>query len=101
MLPQFYSGDDDPASRRSRRIGYTGPHERCRPRAQVCPTHLARPRDCRRRRPVADRRFPAFSQGIVSPLDVALDVVVAVVLTLLVGWHIAFIPTFLIEALPF
>ena len=31
----------------------------------------------------------------------ALDVVVAIVLTLLVGWHIAFIPSFIIKALPF
>lgn len=45
--------------------------------------------------------LPAFVEGFASPLDAALDVVVAVVLTLLVGWHIAFIPTFIIKALPF
>ena len=45
--------------------------------------------------------FPAFAQGIASPLDAGLDVVVALLLVLLVGWHIAFLPTFLIEALPF
>jgi hypothetical protein len=45
--------------------------------------------------------FPMFSEGIVSPLNAGLDVVVGVTLVLLVGWHIAFIPTFIIEALPF
>ena|SRR5579872_724 len=45
--------------------------------------------------------FPVLSEGFVSPLDAGLDVVVAVALTLLVGWHIAFIPTFIIKALPF
>lgn len=45
--------------------------------------------------------FPMFSEGIASPLNVGLDVAVGVALVLLVGWHIAFIPTFIIEALPF
>jgi hypothetical protein len=40
-------------------------------------------------------------EGFVSPFDAVLDVIVAVVLTLLVGWHIAFIPSFIIKALPF
>jgi len=31
----------------------------------------------------------------------AIDVPVAIALTLLVGWHIAFIPSFLIKLLPF
>jgi hypothetical protein len=44
--------------------------------------------------------FPAFAAGFASPLDIALDVVMAAVLTLLVGWHIAFIPSFIIKALP-
>jgi hypothetical protein len=35
------------------------------------------------------------------PLNEGLDVVVAVALTFLIGWHIAFIPTFIIESLPF
>ena len=44
--------------------------------------------------------FPAFSQGGASPFDAALDVIVGTVLILLVGWHIAFVPTFIIEMLP-
>ena len=44
---------------------------------------------------------PVFSEGIASPLNVVLDIVTGVLLVLLVGWHIAFIPTFIIEALPF
>jgi hypothetical protein len=45
--------------------------------------------------------FFALSEGFASPFDAALDVVVAIVLTLLIGWHIAFIPSFIIKALPF
>jgi hypothetical protein len=45
--------------------------------------------------------FPMFSEGIASPLNAGLDVAVGVTLVLLVGWHIAFIPTFIIESLPF
>jgi hypothetical protein len=44
--------------------------------------------------------FPVLSEGFASPLDAVLDAVVAVLLTLLVGWHIAFIPSFIIKALP-
>ena len=45
--------------------------------------------------------FPAFLEGFASPLDAALDVVAAIALTVLVGWHIAFLPSFIIKALPF
>src|SRR5580704_1248377 len=45
--------------------------------------------------------MPLFAEGIASPVNDALDVVVAVVLILLVGWHIAFIPTFVVKVLPF
>jgi hypothetical protein len=45
--------------------------------------------------------FPLFSEGIVSPLNVGLDVLVCGLLIFLVGWHIAFLPTFIIEQLPF
>jgi hypothetical protein len=41
--------------------------------------------------------FPVFSPGLASPLDAGLDVAVAVLMVLLVGWHVAFIPTFIIE----
>ena len=45
--------------------------------------------------------MPFFSEGFASPANDVLDVVVALVLILLVGWHIAFIPTFIIKMLPF
>jgi len=44
--------------------------------------------------------FPLFSAGFLSPLNTALDVLVAVVLIGLLGWHIAFLPTFILEQLP-
>lgn len=37
----------------------------------------------------------------MSPVNAGLDVVVAICLILLVGWHIAFLPTFIVEQLPF
>jgi hypothetical protein len=43
---------------------------------------------------------PVMAEGFMSPFSDALDAVVAVVLTLLVGWHIAFVPSFLIKMLP-
>jgi hypothetical protein len=45
--------------------------------------------------------FPAFSAGVFSPVNDALDVAVCIALTLLVGWHIAFVPTFIIKEIPF
>ncbi len=45
--------------------------------------------------------FPAFLEGLASPFEAALDMVVCAVLTWLVGWHIAFLPSFLVEGLPF
>ena len=45
--------------------------------------------------------FPFFFEGILSPLNVALDILVCGLLIVLVGWHIAFLPTFIIEQLPF
>lgn len=44
--------------------------------------------------------FPFFAEGIASPLDVALDLVVCVLLTRLVGWHYAFLPGFILEMVP-
>jgi hypothetical protein len=34
--------------------------------------------------------FPLFSEGMLSPLNVALDVLVCGLLIVLVGWHIAY-----------
>src|SRR3974390_213621 len=44
--------------------------------------------------------LPLFIEGALSPADAVLDAVVAVVLVRLLGWHWAFLPTLLIEALP-
>jgi hypothetical protein len=44
---------------------------------------------------------PAVFQGALSPLDDLLDVAVCVILILLVGWHIAFLPSFIVKVAPF
>lgn len=43
---------------------------------------------------------PLFAEGVLSPADAMLDALVAVVLVRLLGWHWAFLPTLMIEALP-
>ena len=44
--------------------------------------------------------FPLFGAGALSPLDDLLDVAVAWLLTKLLGWHWAFLPTFVAELVP-
>jgi hypothetical protein len=44
--------------------------------------------------------FPMMLWGAVSPLDDIIDGVVALVLMALLGWHLAFLPSFLIKLLP-
>jgi hypothetical protein len=44
--------------------------------------------------------FPFFAEGGVSPLDSALDLVVAFMLIRLLGWHWAFLPSMVVEVLP-
>jgi hypothetical protein len=44
--------------------------------------------------------LPLFAAGGLSPADDVLDLVVAVVLIRLLGWHWAFLPTLLAEAVP-
>ena len=44
--------------------------------------------------------FPAFAGGWVSPLNDALDIVVALLMVRLVGWHLAFLPTLVAELVP-
>ena len=44
--------------------------------------------------------IPMFAEGALSPVDAVLDAVVAVALVRLLGWHWAFLPTLMIEALP-
>jgi hypothetical protein len=43
---------------------------------------------------------PYFAEGAISPFDFVLDIVVGALLVLLVGWHIAFLPSAIIELLP-
>jgi cellulose synthase/poly-beta-1,6-N-acetylglucosamine synthase-like glycosyltransferase len=44
--------------------------------------------------------FPFFAEGFASPANVAVDLIVAAVLTKLIGWHIAFVPSFIVEMMP-
>ena len=44
--------------------------------------------------------FPAFMEGFLSPVNDVLDLVVAIVLIRLLGWHWAFLPSFLSEMIP-
>src|SRR5690242_5199324 len=44
--------------------------------------------------------FPLFLEGAFSPAEIGLDLVVAVVLSRLLGWHWAFFPTFAAELIP-
>lgn len=44
--------------------------------------------------------FPLFAPGFISPVDDALDVLVCVLLTWLVGWHYSFLPSFVVKVLP-
>jgi CDP-diglyceride synthetase len=41
-----------------------------------------------------------FAEGFASPLNDVMDVVVCIILTALLGWHIAFIPSFLVKLIP-
>jgi hypothetical protein len=45
--------------------------------------------------------FPLFMSGALSPFADLLDVAIAVVMVRLVGWHWAFLPTFVMELIPF
>ncbi|HET7497137.1 MAG TPA: hypothetical protein VFM00_02470 [Candidatus Eisenbacteria bacterium] len=44
--------------------------------------------------------LPAFGEGLASPAADALDIVVALGMTVLLGWHFAFLPTALAEIVP-
>ena len=44
--------------------------------------------------------FPLFAEGAISPADVVLDVAVATVLSRLLGWHWAFLPSLAAELVP-
>ena len=45
--------------------------------------------------------LPAFSPGIASPVNDALDFVVGAALVILLGWHWALLPTLIAELIPF
>ena len=45
--------------------------------------------------------FPFFVEGFTSALNDALDVVVCVILVRLIGWNPLFLPTIVVELLPF
>ena len=44
--------------------------------------------------------LPLFGEGGLSPADTLLDLAAGVVLTKLLGWHWAFLPTFAAELIP-
>jgi hypothetical protein len=44
--------------------------------------------------------LPMFAEGVLSPADTALDLAAAAILTKLLGWHWAFLPTFAAELIP-
>jgi hypothetical protein len=43
---------------------------------------------------------PFFVEGIASPFNDILDVVVCIVLSNIIGWHWAFVPSAFIEEIP-
>jgi len=45
--------------------------------------------------------LPLFVEGFASVLNDALDVVVGIILVRLVGWNPVFLPTIVVELLPF
>lgn len=44
--------------------------------------------------------MPLFGAGWIAPVSDALDVVVAFLLIRRLGWHMAFLPSFVVEILP-
>lgn len=44
--------------------------------------------------------FPLFAEGALSPADDVLDVLVALILLQLLGWHWEFLPAFAGELVP-
>ena len=45
--------------------------------------------------------FPLVFEGLLSPVNTALDVLMAVVFTTMIGWHWALLPAFIAELVPF
>ncbi len=44
--------------------------------------------------------LPVFGMGGISPLVDGLDIVMAIVMIVLLGWHLAFLPTVIAELIP-
>ncbi len=44
--------------------------------------------------------LPVFAAGGISPADSALDLITAALLIKILGWHWAFLPTFVAELVP-
>lgn len=44
--------------------------------------------------------LPLFAEGALSPADDVLDIAVGIILTRLLGWHWAFLPTLVAELIP-
>jgi hypothetical protein len=44
--------------------------------------------------------MPLFAGGALSPADTLVDMATAMILTKIVGWHWAFVPTILAELVP-
>lgn len=44
--------------------------------------------------------FPLFAPGVASPFNNVLDLLVAVAMVWLIGWHWAFLPSFFVELVP-
>lgn len=72
----------------------TPPGRRCLPRARVA-LFLALAADA-----LQIALLPAVLGGALSPVDDFIDVLVAIAMVVLLGWHWAFLPTFLAEILP-
>jgi hypothetical protein len=45
--------------------------------------------------------FPLFPLENLPPINAVVDAIVCLILILLVGWHIAFLPSFIVKAVPF
>jgi hypothetical protein len=44
--------------------------------------------------------LPFFAEGFASPADDVLDIVTCIILTMLLGWHLAFLPSFAVKLIP-
>ena len=45
--------------------------------------------------------FPLMFEGFLSPVNTAVDLAMALVFTMIIGWHWALLPAFISELVPF